>query len=236
VTLRGIPADENTLLVIRVCRIIAAALLVLLLSTTVRAQDALPVIKANSKQVSIQDGQGLQKDVWTLSPEIKLDTYYVSLPRKGSRVTFITDVESISFKTEFGKTYDFVILLGGKECHQRISATYSGVLTPRRLSPLATGEPDIIPFTMRGSRIYFEGTVNGNRGMAIQFDLGAGGICVNIDEPQREAMDGIAVKSRSRRRHSGDSVDHALSIGRRFAAADKKPATYVARRLTNEAW
>jgi hypothetical protein len=207
VTLRGIPADENTLLEIRVCRIIAAALLVLLLSTTVRAQDALPVIKANSKQVSIQDGQGLQKDVWTLSPEIKLDTYYVSLPRKGSRVTFITDVESISFKTEFGKTYDFVILLGGKECHQRISATYSGVLT-----------------------------VNGNRGMAIQFDLGAGGICVNIDEPQREAMDGIAVKSRSRRRHSGDSVDHALSIGRRFAAADKKPATYVARRLTNEAW
>lgn len=159
----------------------AAALLAFAPVTTVQAQDQLPVIKAKSKQVSIQDGQNFMKDTWSISPEIKLDTYYVSLPRKGSTVTFITDVESISFKTEFGKTYDFIIMLDGKECRQRISAAYRGVLTPKQSIPMAAGEPDIIPFTMRGSRIYFEGEVNGNKGMSIQFDLGAGGLCVNID-------------------------------------------------------
>lgn len=168
--------------------VVAAVLLALMLSNAAWAQDPLPVIKANSKQVSIQDGKLFQKDMWTISPEIKLDTYFVSLPRKGSKVTFITDVESISFDTAFGKTYDFIIMLDGKECRQRISATYRGVLTPQRLSPVAAPEPDIIPFTMRGSRIYFEGEVNENKGMSIQFDLGAGGLCVNIDSVARTGV------------------------------------------------
>jgi hypothetical protein len=167
---------------------VLAAMLTLSLSAAAAVRDPLPVIRANSSKVSIQEGQAFMQDIWTLSPETKLDTYYVSLPRKGSTVTFITDVESISFDTEFGNTYDFVILLDGKECHTRISTTYRGVLTPQRVNPETTGEPDVIPFTMRGSRIYFEGTVNGNKPVAIQFDLGAGANCVNIDSVARTGV------------------------------------------------
>ena len=147
------------------------------------------MIRANSRQVSVQDGQAFLKDVWTLSPELRPDIYFAAQPRKGNTITFITDVDSISFKTEFGKTYDFIILLNGKDrCYTRISADYNGVFSPRRLTPAAAGAPDVIPFTLRGSRIYFEGIVNGNKGVAIQFDLGAGANCVNLHSVARAGV------------------------------------------------
>jgi hypothetical protein len=77
-------------------------------------QSTLPVIEASSKQVKIRDG-ALQKDnFWVIIPETKPDVYFVDFPRKEHNVTFITDKDSITFAVQFGKIYDFIILLNPK--------------------------------------------------------------------------------------------------------------------------
>ena len=99
-------------------------LLLLLLAVPAGAQENLPVVKSNVSVISIQDGETLKKDSWTLSPETKPDVYEADLaggrPRK---VTFITDVDSISFTVEEGKSYDFIIRRGEDLCYTRIVGT-----------------------------------------------------------------------------------------------------------------
>ena len=65
-------------------------------------------IRANSDTVSIRDGNKFRQNSWSIVPSAKPDVYETS----GSKVTFITDLDSITFKTEMNKTYDFIILLG----------------------------------------------------------------------------------------------------------------------------
>src|ERR1700755_706888 len=105
-------------------RLLKSFLLLLLLAAASAAQNNLPVVKSNVSVISIQDGETLKKDSWTLGPETKPDVYEADLvggkPRK---VTFITDVDSISFTVEEGKQYDFIIRRGEDFCHTRIVGT-----------------------------------------------------------------------------------------------------------------
>lgn len=86
--------------------------IITLLTPTLFAQKKLPVIKANSLQVDIKDDNTLRKNAWTIVPEEKLDVYTTS----AKKVTFYTDIDSITFKIDpkIGK-YDFIILVKGKD-------------------------------------------------------------------------------------------------------------------------
>ncbi|MCX6305808.1 MAG: hypothetical protein NT040_12665 [Bacteroidetes bacterium] len=75
------------------------------------AQQTLQVIKANSKIVDIKDGKTFKKGTWTIIPEAKPDVYKTS----AKRVTFYTDLDSITFKVNPKNEYNFVILLNGKD-------------------------------------------------------------------------------------------------------------------------
>jgi hypothetical protein len=93
---------------------------------------SLPVIKANSKKVNVRDGQVFQKGIWNLSPESKPDVYQALEPIIEKRITFYTDMDSISFDVVPDKTYDFLIVLNGKDtCYTQIS-------TIRKVSQTAT--------------------------------------------------------------------------------------------------
>lgn len=95
------------------------ALVLLTIATT--AQDKLPVIKSTVSVISIQDGEVLKKNNWTLAPEAKPDVYEADLLEgKPHKVTFITDVDSISFMVEEGKKYDFIIQRGDDLCYTQI--------------------------------------------------------------------------------------------------------------------
>lgn len=87
-------------------------LLIALATQVSFAQKRTPIIKANATQVSIRDDKTLIKNAWHIVPEEKLDVYVTS----GKKVTFYTDIDSISFKIDpkVGK-YDFIILLNGKD-------------------------------------------------------------------------------------------------------------------------
>jgi hypothetical protein len=73
----------------------------------------LPVIRATSPSVDIRDGAIMSAGVWKISPETRPDIYRTT--SKGKKVTFYTDIDSISFLVKPGGKYDFVILLNGKD-------------------------------------------------------------------------------------------------------------------------
>ncbi len=66
-------------------------------------------IKANSKMVSIRDGENFNENAWTISPEINPDIYTTS--SKGKYVTFYTDLDSLTVKITPATKLDFIILL-----------------------------------------------------------------------------------------------------------------------------
>ena len=66
----------------------------------------------------------LRRDAWRLSPEAVPDVYEAELVQgRPHKVTFITDVDSISFLVKEGKQYDFIIRFGDRNCHTRIVGT-----------------------------------------------------------------------------------------------------------------
>ncbi len=150
-------------------------LLCLTLSFGLMAQKKLPVIHATSAKASILDGS--KKVGWGLDPKLKLDIYYVNVPLKRHKVTFKTDQDKISFNIKYGEKYDFVVLLNGKDsCFTRILAKEA----PTPISMKADNSyPQSIPFILIGSRIYFQGLLNGQKEVNVQFDTGAGVCCVN---------------------------------------------------------
>jgi hypothetical protein len=91
------------------------------MTIAVSAQENLPVIKSNVYVISIQDGENLKKNNWTLAPEAKPDVYEAELvDGKTQKVTFITDVDSISFEVEEDRRYDFIIKKGDALCYTQI--------------------------------------------------------------------------------------------------------------------
>lgn len=101
---------------------IALSALIILFSQTISAQQKKPLIKATSSKVDVKDGENFQKAVWNLSPEAKPDIYYAIEPIGQKKITFYTDIDSISFNITSGKTYDFIILLNNKDtCYTQIS-------------------------------------------------------------------------------------------------------------------
>ena len=88
------------------------------------AQDKLPVIKSNVSVISIKDGKQVKNNNWTLVPEAKPDVYEAELINgKPHEVTFITDIDRISFTVEEGKKYDFIIQKGDQLCYTQIVGT-----------------------------------------------------------------------------------------------------------------
>lgn len=72
-----------------------------------------PVIRATSPAVDIRDGVRLDVGSWKISPDVRPDIYRTN--SKNKKVTFYTDLDSISFIIQPGGKYNFVILLNGKD-------------------------------------------------------------------------------------------------------------------------
>jgi len=78
-------------------------------------QQSLPMIRANADTVGIRDGDFYQRNRWTIMPKVKPDVYTTGVPKKSKKVTFYTDVDSISFTVKPGSFFLFNILLRGKD-------------------------------------------------------------------------------------------------------------------------
>lgn len=149
--------------------------------SSVKSQSQLPIIEASSEKALIKDGKYVEID-WKLDLTSKPDTYFVNIPLKKSTVYFKTDKGSLTFHTQPGKKYDFIVVLNKKDsCSVRISSTQPP--NPARLIS-KNSFPQIIAFKLIGSRVYFDGFING-KSAAIQLDLGAGTNVVNTKSVER---------------------------------------------------
>jgi len=105
------------------------------ISQNLFSQKMLPIIRATSSIVDIRDDNKLYKKAWNIVPEEKLDVYTTS----GKKVTFYTDIDSITFKINPQKSYDFIIVLNGKD-----SARTQIKYQPSKLDVLKKAENIII--------------------------------------------------------------------------------------------
>jgi hypothetical protein len=145
------------------------------LSTAVIAQSKLPLIKASNEKAIITDGENVKIE-WKLDPKLKPDIYFVNIPLIKSKVSLKTDQDEISFQTKPGGNYDFIVLLNEMDsCYVRISSCQPPA---SEIMNFDGKLPESIPFSMKGSRIYFKGKLNGKL-LNIQLDLGAGTNVVN---------------------------------------------------------
>ncbi len=166
----GIPGSARRLFR-RAHPAVLVALVALFIVHSTAAQDALPVLKASSTAVDIQDGDLLLKAGWVVDPAAALDVYDARRTTRAKRVTFITDVDSMSFDVDPGRTYDFIILLNGKDaCRTRISTMAQGF---RRIRPGTEAGPVTIPITISHGKLHLKGTLNGSQTLDFIFDTGA---------------------------------------------------------------
>lgn len=94
---------------------------ILMSAAAAAAQEKLPVINSSKEVISIRDGLQLKENGWRLAPEAKPDVYEAELINgEPHDVTFITEADSITFKVEEGKKYDFIVKYGDKLCYTQI--------------------------------------------------------------------------------------------------------------------
>ncbi len=102
----------------------------------ITAQD-IPVIKANSSKADIRVGdEFFAKGGWTLDPAKKPDVFSIGSKwhYDSKKVSFITDIDSISFNVAPGKKYDFIILLDGKTpCYTQIATLADPVFFNKKI-------------------------------------------------------------------------------------------------------
>jgi len=150
---------------------------------TAYTQSKMPVLEASDQNAFIQDGEQVKLD-WKLDPAAKPDVYYVNIPGKKSTVKFMTDKGTLTFHTEPGKSYPFLVVLNKKDsCLVEVTAKLPSSLPQLDAWPVQTAAISF-PFELRGSKIYFQGQVNG-KNVNIQFDLGAGTSIVNKNSSEK---------------------------------------------------
>lgn len=141
-----------------------------LANATIAAGAEPPVLLANSAAVDVRDGDRFQEGVWVADPAVALDVYAALRSTAAKRVTFISDIDSLSFDVLPGRTYDFTVLLGGRDsCRTRISTMMQAYV---RVDPLASG-PDTIPIAIRNGKLNVVGAINGSGPLDLIFDTGA---------------------------------------------------------------
>jgi hypothetical protein len=178
------------------------------------AQDAVPLVRAHSRVVTITDGLHVKKNYWYVMPERRPDVYFVEIPLEPHTVMFTTDVESIHVPVTHGSQHEFVIRLDdGVEARTQVRAAFKSLLSHRRTGLAHAGGVDTIPFTLGDNdKIYVKGRLNGGPTLDFQFDLGAGGSVIKKTSVSKVQMqfDGTAHLHNS----DGDNVVPSSSANR----------------------
>jgi hypothetical protein len=83
-------------------------------------RDNLIVIKSNVKQISYRENGQFYKNAWNISPGLKPDIHVTLVKGKSTQVSFITDIDSITFTIKPGDRYRFFILFQGDSAYTEI--------------------------------------------------------------------------------------------------------------------
>ncbi len=137
--------------------------------SSINGQSKLPIIKATSKTVTINDGGFIDKDGWSLSPKIKPDIYTADRSRQAKWVIFYTDIDSIKVEVKPGTKFNFIVLLNGKDtCYTQIKSPIS---LEKPLKNIKRTQ-DTIPFTLTAfNAIHVKAIFNNRDTVNLHFDI-----------------------------------------------------------------
>lgn len=147
------------------------------LSLYVQAQTKIPIIKAGSKSAKIYE-EGNSISSWGIDPKNSPDIYTTNKITKRKKVTFKTDIDSITLWVKPGGQKDFIVLLNGKDsCLTRIKSPEI-----KNFSNLKPELHDSIPFRLNQYNtnliaIFF----NHQDSLQMNFDTGATEMSLTTD-------------------------------------------------------
>ncbi len=150
-------------------------------------QTKLPVLHTTSKTITIKDGEILHKDSWAISSKIEIDEYVTNKFTGEKKVSFISDIDTITFKVKPNNTYDFIIKYNEEEAFTRINtdSLKEASIQPKKILEYYYDDKnrkslsDTIPFTLGSDHgIYLKGSINKSDTLDIFFDTGANAIVV----------------------------------------------------------
>lgn len=170
------------------------------------------VLRSNARILDIRDGDRLLKKIWEIDPAVPLDVYDADRTAAKKIVTFISDIDSISFTVEPQRHYDFVIVLNGRDsCRTRIS-TMAG--SAQRIDKRVTAAPVVIPITITRGKLHLHGSVNGSRLLDLIFDTGS-----NVNWLHRAALNKgavMAIDGAATSLGMGGRIEHTTSSANRL--------------------
>ena len=178
-------------------------ILSILLCNILIAQKKLPILKSNGKTIKIREGKyeiHEQHPVAIAKPDI-----YVPKPfLKTQKITYISDIDSITFDVKINKKYDFLIIQNNKDTIKTQINTYSNQVISYpdyKYTKETTNKQDTIPFLIGDdSRIYLKGKINNSDTLSILFDTGASAIVISspvINKKVKVNLDGSVLNGGS---------------------------------------
>ncbi|WP_111707410.1 retropepsin-like aspartic protease [Lutibacter citreus] len=145
------------------------------------------ILNATSKTVSIKEGDKLYKDIWTISPEVELDEFVPHKFNGNKKVSFISNIDTLTFNVNPNNTYDFTILYNDVKAFTRINTdTLKEASIPSKniLEYYYNNKNrifliDTIPFELgTDNQIHITGKINKSDSLNVIFDTGANAIVI----------------------------------------------------------
>lgn len=95
--------------------IIPTVLLAFLYAFKTHPSNGVPVLKSNSKHVTLVINGDTYHNAWPISPELKPDRLSVECVQEQNSVSFISDIDTISFSVKLNDTIRFIALLNNRD-------------------------------------------------------------------------------------------------------------------------
>lgn len=149
-------------------------------------QENVQLVYATNQKVAIKDGNQPITRWWEyLQKDVKPVVYHIAKINQNRKVTFYTDIDSISFDVKPNNKYDFKVLLNSKDtCYAQISTVIPTYYKDCKNCNITS---DTIPFTLGNDHyIHIKGKVNNSEPLDFIFDSGAG-TCVLNERGQKIA-------------------------------------------------
>lgn len=160
-------------------------LLILLLNCSNEKKEL--ILKTNSKLISIKDGEKFYNQIWTISPEVKIDEFVAQKFNGRKTISFISDIDTLTFNVAPNNTYDFTIQYYKENAFTRISTDtikepsirIDEVLDYYYDDNANKSITDTIPFKLKkDNRIHLKGKINDSEDLDFLFDTGANAIVI----------------------------------------------------------
>ncbi|MCG9793395.1 aspartyl protease family protein [Flavobacterium algicola] len=146
-----------------------------------------PILKTNAKVISIQDGNTFHENGWTVSPEVAVDEFVTSKSLVEKKVSFISDIDTLTFNVIPNRAYDFIIQYNQQKAFTRINTDTlkeASIAEKKILIYYYDDEnreslTDTIPFILGDDqRIHLKGSINNSSALDLLFDTGANAVAI----------------------------------------------------------